>query len=113
MATLAIKNSSAGWLVLWLEPLGEDRWLKAGERFLIRSDYAGTELPFSIDYWTDEEDRAAGIENVTVWVENGGCDPDIVDEAGNVLECGHQRPDAVNQKWTRKPNPEVNWRLYG
>jgi hypothetical protein len=26
-----VHNDTAGWLVLWLEPFGEDRWLRPGE----------------------------------------------------------------------------------
>ncbi|MEV6604933.1 hypothetical protein [Kutzneria sp. NPDC051319] len=71
MAATEVQNDSDGWLVLWLEPLGEDRWLKPGERVRVCTDYRGEEMAFSVTYWVRNEDRAAGIENVSVWVENG------------------------------------------
>jgi hypothetical protein len=92
-------NDSGGLLVLWLEPLGEDRWLKPGERFRIRTDYGGDEPGFSVSYWVKDEDRATGIENVTVWVENGDAYAEVTDVDGAVVECGHQRPEEIDRKW--------------
>lgn len=99
MAVIEIENDSAGWLVVWLEPLGEDRWLAPGEVFRIRSDYRGDHVPFRITYWADERDRKAGIENVNVVVLAGRGDPEVTDAASRVVECGHQRPDEVDRKW--------------
>lgn len=93
-----VHNDSGGWLVLWLEPLGEDRWLKPGDRFRIRTDYVGDDPAFSVTYWVDNDDRAAGIENVNVWVENGDVDAEVTDAAGVIVECGHQCPDEVTRK---------------
>ncbi|MEU3791892.1 hypothetical protein AB0F07_19115 [Streptomyces fructofermentans] len=100
MAVMDVRNDSTGWLTLWLEPLGEDRWLKPGERLRVRSDYRGDDLAFSVDLWTDEEDRAAGIENIAVWIEAGDCYAEVTDAAGDVVECGHQRPVEISRKWT-------------
>ncbi|MFE4698526.1 hypothetical protein ACFRIC_15775 [Streptomyces sp. NPDC056738] len=99
MAVMDVRNDNKGWLVLWLEPLGEDRWLRPDETFRIRSDYDGDELAFSITSWVNEEDRAAGIENVTVWIEAGDFDVQVTDGAGNVVECGHHRPEEIDRKW--------------
>ncbi|MFI1988998.1 hypothetical protein [Actinoplanes sp. NPDC020271] len=99
MAMMDIKNSGTGWLVMWLEPLGEDRWLKPGEKFRVQADYTGTESPFTVDHWTDPADRAAGIEHMSVWIEYGDCYAKVTDEAGAVIECGHQRPAAVDHEW--------------
>ncbi len=71
MAVMNVWNSSASWLILWLEPLGEDRWPRPGERFRIRSDYVGDDLAFTVDVWVDDTERAAGIEKIAVWVESG------------------------------------------
>ncbi|MFE9680987.1 hypothetical protein [Streptomyces sp. NPDC006285] len=68
MAVMEVRNDNTGWLIMWLEPLGEDRWLAPGEVFRIRSDYTGNDQAFSITCWVNEEDRAAEIENVTVWI---------------------------------------------
>lgn len=99
MAVMGVCNSSQGWLVLWLEPLGEDRWLRPGETLRVRSDYDGGELAFSVDCWVCEDDRAAGIENISVCVENGSAYAEVVDAAGTVVECGHQRPAEVDRRW--------------
>ncbi|MGW0782555.1 hypothetical protein [Streptomyces sp. NPDC002913] len=101
MAVMEVHNDNTGWLVMWLEPLGEDRWLAPGEVFRIRSDYTGDDQAFSITCWVDDEDRAAGIENVTVWIENGDCYAQVTDRAGNIIECGHQRPAQISMKWAK------------
>lgn len=66
MAAMEVENDSAGWLVVWLEPLGEDPMAARGEVFRIRSDYVGDDVPFRVSPWADEGDRAAGIEHVDV-----------------------------------------------
>ncbi|MFJ7967289.1 hypothetical protein [Streptomyces sp. NPDC096324] len=100
MAVMDVRNDNTGWLVLWLEPLGEDRWLRPGETFRVRSDYDGAESAFSITSWVNEEDRAAGIENVAVWIEAGDCYAQVTDDAGDIVECGHHRPEEIDRKWT-------------
>ena len=99
MALVSLTNHSEGWLVLWLEPLGEDRWLKPGETFRVQSDYLGDDLAFSVDWWARREDQMAGIENVSVWVEGGSAYAEITDDAGKVVACGHQRPDTIDRSW--------------
>ncbi|MFI6493790.1 hypothetical protein [Streptomyces sp. NPDC050564] len=59
-------------------------------------------MAFSVNYWVDENDRAAGIETVAVRIENGDCYAEVVDNAGNVIECGHQRPAEINRRWQAK-----------
>lgn len=101
MASIVVSNSSDDWLVVWLEPLGEDRWLRPGERFTIHDNHDGPNTPFEIVYWASDDDRAAGIENLTVWINEG--DPfttEVHDRSGAVVECGHQRPPEVDQKWS-------------
>jgi uridine kinase len=100
---MTVRNGSAGWLCLWLEPLGEDRWLRSGETFRITSDYAGDKADFQVDYWVDDQDRAAGIENVTVWIQYGNPYAEVTDDDGHVVECGHQRPPEVALKWEARP----------
>ena len=99
MAVMEVRNDSKGWLTMWLEPFGEDRWLKPDETFRIRSDYDGAELAFSVNIWVDGHDRSAGIENISVWIEQGDCYAEVVDNKGNVIECGHQRPAEVHRRW--------------
>jgi hypothetical protein len=71
VTVIEVSNGSGAWLGLWLEPLGEDRWLHPGETFRVRSDYTGDESAFSIEAWSDDLSRAIGIENVNVWVLHG------------------------------------------
>jgi hypothetical protein len=94
-----VRNDSTEWLVLWLEPLGEDRWLRRGERLRIRTDYRGDDLAFSVTSWVDD-DWSDGIENIAVWIENGDCYAEVTNAAGDVVECGHQRPAEIHAKWT-------------
>ena len=99
MALMEVNNDSAQWLIVWLEPLGEDRWLKRGEALQIRTDYVGDELAFGVLTHASEKDRADGIDNLSVYVERGHPMAVVTDRDGNVLECGHQRPDEVDQRW--------------
>ncbi|MFJ8886459.1 hypothetical protein ACIRJR_24025 [Streptomyces sp. NPDC102402] len=99
MAAIEVHNHSEGWLVMWLEPLGEDRWLRPDETLRVRSEYSGDEPAFSLSVLVDDDDRSAGIENVAVWIEKGDCYAEVTDRAGNLVECGHQRPEEVNRRW--------------
>jgi hypothetical protein len=94
-----VTNSSEGRLVLRPEPLGEDRWLKPEETLRIRSDYTGQDLAFSVDFSVGEDDRAANIENVSVYVEGGSVYAEVTDALGHAVECGYQRPPDVDAKW--------------
>ncbi|MEV6924356.1 hypothetical protein AB0M46_07595 [Dactylosporangium sp. NPDC051485] len=100
MAIMEVRNGYAGWLLLWLEPLGEDRWLRPDEAFHIRSDYQGDKLAFTVVTWADEAYRADGIEQMAVWVEHGDFYAEVTDQAGNVIECGHNRPAEIHRRWT-------------
>jgi hypothetical protein len=96
MAAMSVSNRSKGWLVLWIEPLGEDRWLKPGETAQIRTDRVGEDRAFTVDFWVDEHDHVAGIENIAVLVDGG--DWHVTGSAGEILECGHQRPNEEMRK---------------
>lgn len=75
MAVLGVRNGSDGWLVLWIEPLGEDRWLMPGEPFEIRPDYLGEEQAFTVNYFVDHHERESGIESIEVSIDKGDCYP--------------------------------------
>jgi hypothetical protein len=94
MTTLDVHNDSAGWLVLWLEPLGEDRWLRPGETFQVRSGRQGEEAPFSVSRWVEQDEGAVGVDNIEVRAEQGES-LEVTDESGAVVECGYQRPADV------------------
>jgi hypothetical protein len=102
MAIMDLRNGSAGWMLMWLEPLGEDRWLRPGETFRIRSDYRGDELPFAVVASVSDEYRSDGIEQVAVWVEHGDFYAEVIDEAGNLIECGHNRPAEIHRRWATR-----------
>jgi hypothetical protein len=96
---MAVRNDSAGWLTLWLEPLGEDSWLRPTETFLVRSPYTGDGLEFVVNYWVNDDDRAARVENMTLWIQNGYPFAVVVtDDSGAVVECGHGRPVEIAKK---------------
>ncbi|MDX8051411.1 hypothetical protein SK571_18635 [Lentzea sp. BCCO 10_0798] len=93
MAVMDVHNDSAEWLVVWLEPLAHDYWLRRGEGIRIRTDYTGDELAFSVSTHATDADRAAGVENLVVYVENCDFHAEVTDQDGNVLELAHQRPE--------------------
>ena len=101
MAVTQIFNHSDGWLVMYLEPLGEDRWLRPGQTFEVRSDYDGPNCPFTIEFLVDHGDHSYGIESVSVWVNEGNCYAEVTDETGAATECGHQRPADVHERWAK------------
>jgi hypothetical protein len=43
--------------------------------------------------------RAAGIENLNCWVNEGDAYAEVRDESGTLIECGHQRPADINERW--------------
>ena len=76
-------------LWLFVEPYGEDYWLKPGEVFTVAPETEGIDVCFS---------TAVCREGVTVWLHEDG-DPakvvleyTVTDAVGERLECGHQRP---------------------
>jgi hypothetical protein len=82
--------------------------MRPGERFQVQTDYLGNDSAFSVSFWVDTDDKAAGIEHLTVWVEKGDCYAEVTDTAGNVVECGHQRPEEVSGKSNRSGS-EKRW----
>ncbi|GAB1821725.1 hypothetical protein [Herbidospora sp. RD11066] len=108
MAAIEVSNNSTGWLVLWLEPLAEDRWLKPGETFRVRNDYQGDEPAFEVSVPKPDEDRAAGIQEVIVWVNHGDIYAEVTDREGDVIECAHQRVSEIYDTWF--PNYEEHAR---
>jgi hypothetical protein len=83
MAVMELHNDTADWLTV-----------------RIRTDCIGDELAFHVTTWVCDEDRAAGIENVNVRVENGDVYAEFTDRDGNVVECGHQRPAEIAARWS-------------
>jgi len=103
VAAFDVENSSTHWLVAWLEPLGEDRWLRPGEKLHFRTDYVGEDAPFAVDYWANDEDHEDGIANINV-VHQFGRGVEVTDMAGNAVECGYQRPEEIEKRWQAAMN---------
>ncbi|MFD5897718.1 hypothetical protein [Streptomyces sp. NPDC060366] len=78
-----MENAGASDLWLFVEPYGEDYWLKPGEAFVVAPEAAGIDVCFSI---------AVCQEGITVWLYEDGDPTKVVLEYGERLECGHQRP---------------------
>jgi len=68
---------------MWLEPWGEDYWLRQGETFEIVAQGAEDNFYFHVDI--GEKD------NVLVSVEGDFADISVR-HGEKVLECGHNRP---------------------
>lgn len=86
---MPVKNLGASELCLFIEPYGEDYWLKPGEALTVGPEAEG------IDVWFD---TYASRDCITVWLYEDG-DPTkvvldyvVVDADGTRLDCGHQRP---------------------
>ncbi|MEL5956245.1 hypothetical protein AADR41_15995 [Streptomyces sp. CLV115] len=84
-----MENAGDGDLCLFIEPYGEDYWLKSGEVFTVAPDIEGIDVWFSTVVWDG---------GITVWPYEDGDPTRIVleyvvfDATGGRLECGHQRP---------------------
>ena len=83
MARLTVRNRSAvTTMALFLEPWGEDYWLRSGEEATVTTgDEFKTDV-FAIDMHDD------GIQ---LWVEANQAV--VTSPDGTVLECGHQRAE--------------------
>lgn len=85
-------------LVVWLEPWGEDYWMRPGDAITLESDATGDER-FEVS-WHEE--------GIVVWQSSHrGCT--VRDVSGAELECGHQRParaGTVVRPPTTSPQPD-------
>lgn len=97
MPKITLSNShSDRVLTLWLEPRGEDYWMYPGEDFTVEfddGDYAagviGADGGQFLVQWEDD--------GLRVWAASGL--PKVRDRTGTELECGHRRPDEVDNAW--------------
>lgn len=73
-------------LTVWMEPLGEDYWMRPMEAFTIEldeSEYSESICGAHFDVsWLDTGD-------MVVWA---GALAQVRDQSGTALQCGHQRP---------------------
>jgi len=81
MAKLPVRNSRIERLMLFLEPYGEDYWLRPGEECIVTSGPPDPDPAFGLEL-TDE--------GVTVYFEGPHAEVRAAD--GAILQVGHQRP---------------------
>lgn len=85
---LPVENAGDSDVCLFIEPYGEDFWMKPGDAFKV-VPLSDSDVQFSVVL-------ATGL--ITVWLYEDGdpyntlLDYDVVDARGDKLECGHQRP---------------------
>ncbi|MFD4535809.1 hypothetical protein ACFWNL_36665 [Kitasatospora sp. NPDC058397] len=94
MPKIRLSNDTEKTFGIWVEPWGEDYWMKPKEKFTIVTDTPkdtdSDETPFEVVF----HDQGA-----SVWV-NIGYAATVYDHSGNELDCGHQRPVEVLRAWT-------------
>jgi hypothetical protein len=85
VSKLPVENVGERLVLLFVEPLGNDYWMKPEDAFVVVGGGEVADSEFSIDSMPD---------HVIVWVNEG--DPfavKVFDQASGVeLECGFQRP---------------------
>jgi hypothetical protein len=96
MAKTSVGNETDGQLCLWLEPWGTDHWMRPGEVFTVGTEAEPDtgQAPFHV---------VVHAQGVTVWV-NAGFDPEVIDQDGNTVTCGHQRPEDfdTDSRWVAR-----------
>ncbi|MFE2293031.1 hypothetical protein [Streptomyces sp. NPDC059452] len=86
---LPVENAGDSDLCLFIEPYGEDFYLRPGEVFTVAPEADGIDVWFSTVVWEG---------GITVWPYEDGDPTKIVleytvtDANGARLECGHQKP---------------------
>ncbi|MFE7512787.1 hypothetical protein [Streptomyces sp. NPDC057540] len=79
---LLVQNDGDALLELWLEPFGQDYWLRPGEAVTVTSYGRWDDHPFETVH---EPGR------LTVWATS--CFATVVDAAGDEVPGAHQRPE--------------------
>lgn len=91
---IRLNNDTEKVLGIWVEPWGEDYWMKPEEQFTIATDAPegadSAEAPFDVVF----HDQGVSVE------VNTGYEAVVHDRSGAALICGHQRPLEVLQAWT-------------
>ncbi|MEV0357609.1 hypothetical protein AB0H71_16250 [Nocardia sp. NPDC050697] len=80
-------------MVVWIEPWGQDFWMRHNDAITIEFDGAHfiegmthTNQPFDV-YWDED--------GMVVWVAAWDCS--VRDQTGTELESGHQRPEDADR----------------
>ncbi|WP_327170192.1 hypothetical protein OG471_01065 [Streptomyces sp. NBC_01336] len=94
MPKIRLHNDSKKMLGIWVEPWGEDYWMKPEDQFTIVTDTPedahSDEAPFEVVFHD---------QGISVHV-NIGYVATVYDQSGNEAGCGHQRPLEVLRAWT-------------
>ncbi|TKK84365.1 hypothetical protein FDA94_29960 [Herbidospora galbida] len=106
MAVIDVTNSSDDWLACWLEPLGEDRWMRPGETFRFRNDYDGDERALIVVY----EKEPDGIGHIAVWVEKGDIYAEVTTADGTAVDCGHRAEAQESSSVARRIMTDISER---
>ncbi|MFJ3966115.1 hypothetical protein [Streptomyces sp. NPDC090036] len=94
MPKVRLSNDTKKTLGIWVEPWGEDYWMKSKEKFTIVTDTPKDSDPDEEPFEVVFHDQGA-----SVWV-NTGYEATVYDHSGNEVDCGHQRPIEVLRAWT-------------
>ncbi|MFJ5117967.1 hypothetical protein [Kitasatospora sp. NPDC088548] len=94
MPKIRLSNDTEKTLGIWVEPWGEDYWMKPNEKFTIVTDTPKDTDPDEAPFEVVFHDQGA-----SVWA-NIGYQPTVYDHSGNEVDCGHQRPVEVPRAWT-------------
>ncbi|MEU0399435.1 hypothetical protein ABZ318_04155 [Streptomyces sp. NPDC006197] len=81
---LPIRNDGGELLELWLEPFGQDYWLRPGERVTVTSYGRWDDHPF---------ETAHEPGRITVWATSFFAT--VTDAEGNEVPGAHQRPEGT------------------
>ncbi|WP_202501561.1 hypothetical protein [Streptomyces sp. SID5785] len=95
MSKIRLNNDTEQLLAVWVEPLGEDYWMRPDEQFTLTALDAGSGDPDEVPF-----DVVVHDQGISVWV-NVGFQAVVRDRSGTPVDCGHQRPVEVLRKWTR------------
>ncbi|MFD0732462.1 hypothetical protein [Planotetraspora mira] len=86
---LTVQSGSEDLVCLFIEPYGENFWLKPGDKFTVVPAEDTSDPQFTV---------VAATDHMVVWIYESG-DPEkvivdyaIIDNNGTALECGHQQP---------------------
>jgi hypothetical protein len=81
---MIVHNSGDSLLELWLEPFGQDYWLRPGEDATVTSYGRWDDHPFEVSH---ESDR------ITVWATS--CFATVSDDSGKEILGAYQRPPGL------------------
>ena len=101
---LPVQNAGENLVSLFIEPYGEDFWLKPGETIIVTPAVDGIDVQFSV---------VVAADHITVWLYEDGdpykviVDYEVVDKGGTALECGHQRPADPVEKYQVRALPST------